>query len=142
MLRLGAGAEFEDLDVLRPDPLAEGGVVDHAESRGTVVVLPLRVGDHVVHMQPSKPFRHALEMEGMLDETEVLLDLGMTAVVPVADVRRELGIEVDAPEVVERLRRTFEADWKSASKYSSPDPLDPTYHEVGELPPDPHFVHH
>mgnify|MGYP003326416241 FL=1 len=57
------------------------------------------------------------------------------------DVRRELGIEVDAPEVVERLRRTFEADWKAASKYSAPDPLDPTYHEVGELPPDPHFVH-
>ena len=57
------------------------------------------------------------------------------------DVRRELGIEVDAPEVVERLRRTFEADWKAASKYSAPDPLDPTYHEAGELPPDPHFVH-
>ena len=57
------------------------------------------------------------------------------------DVRRELGIEVDAPEVVERLRSTFQADWKAASKYSAPDPLDPTYHEVGELPPDPHFVH-
>ena len=57
------------------------------------------------------------------------------------DLRRELGIEVDAPEVVERLRRTFEADWKAASKYSAPDPLDPSYHEVGELPPDPHFVH-
>ena len=57
------------------------------------------------------------------------------------DVRRELGIEVDAPEVVDRLRSTFEADWKAASKYSAPDPLDPTYHEVGELPPDPHFVH-
>ena len=58
------------------------------------------------------------------------------------DLRRELGIEVDAPEVVERLRSTFAADWKAASKYSAPDPLDPTYHEVGELPPDPHFVHH
>ncbi|MEN9766051.1 MAG: hypothetical protein RLZZ32_11, partial [Cyanobacteriota bacterium] len=21
------------------------------------------------------------------------------------------------------------------------DPLDPAFHEVGELPPDPHFVH-
>ena len=57
------------------------------------------------------------------------------------DLRRELGIEVDAPEVVERLRRTFEADWKAAGRYSAPDPLDPTYHEAGELPPDPHFVH-
>ena len=57
------------------------------------------------------------------------------------DVRRELGIEVDAPAVVERLRATFEADWKEAKKYSAPDPLDPTYHEQGELPPDPHFVH-
>jgi phosphatidylserine/phosphatidylglycerophosphate/cardiolipin synthase-like enzyme len=57
------------------------------------------------------------------------------------DVRRELGIEVDAPEVVARLRDIFTADWKAAQKYSAPDPLDPTYHEEGELPPDPHFVH-
>ena len=57
------------------------------------------------------------------------------------DLRRELGIEADAPEVVNRLREVFEADWKAASKYSAPDPLDPTYHEAGELPPDPHFVH-
>ena len=57
------------------------------------------------------------------------------------DVRRELGIEVDAPEVVARLRDIFTADWKAAQKYSAPDPLDPTYHEAGELPPDPHFVH-
>ena len=57
------------------------------------------------------------------------------------DVRRELGIEVDAPEVVQRLIATFELDWGEAKKYSAPDPLDPTYHESGELPPDPHFVH-
>jgi phosphatidylserine/phosphatidylglycerophosphate/cardiolipin synthase-like enzyme len=57
------------------------------------------------------------------------------------DLRRELGIESDAPEVVERLKTTFEADWKAASKYAAPDPLDPTFHEKGELPPDPHFVH-
>jgi cardiolipin synthase len=53
------------------------------------------------------------------------------------DVRRELGIEV-----VARLRDTFQADWEAAKHYSAPDPLDPTYHEAGELPPDPHFVHH
>jgi phosphatidylserine/phosphatidylglycerophosphate/cardiolipin synthase-like enzyme len=57
------------------------------------------------------------------------------------DLRRELGIESDAPAVVERLRRTFEHDWDQASKYHAPDPLDPTLHEEGELPPDPHFVH-
>ena len=57
------------------------------------------------------------------------------------DVRRELGIESDAPEVVQRLASTFLVDWKQAKKYSAPDPLDPTYHDVGELPPDPHFVH-
>ena len=57
------------------------------------------------------------------------------------DVRRELGIESDAPEVIQRLAETFAADWKAAKKYHAPDPLDPTYHEQGELPPDPHFVH-
>jgi cardiolipin synthase len=57
------------------------------------------------------------------------------------DVRRELGIESDAPEVVERLKATFQADWDSAKKYRAPDPLDPSLHEEGELPPDPHFVH-
>ena len=58
------------------------------------------------------------------------------------DLRRELGIETDAPAVVQRLRATFEADWQAAKPYSAPDPLDPTDHEQGELPPDPHFVHH
>ncbi|MFZ9462171.1 MAG: phospholipase D-like domain-containing protein [Vulcanococcus sp.] len=58
------------------------------------------------------------------------------------DLRRELGIEIDAPEVVQRLQACFAADWQQASRYSAPDPLDPTYHEQGELPPDPHFVHH
>jgi phosphatidylserine/phosphatidylglycerophosphate/cardiolipin synthase-like enzyme len=57
------------------------------------------------------------------------------------DLRRELGIESDAPEVVARLRETFQADWDNADKYNAPDPLDPRYHEEGELPPDPHFVH-
>ena len=57
------------------------------------------------------------------------------------DVRRELGIESDAPDVVERLKTTFQADWDAAKKYRAPDPLDPSLHEDGELPPDPHFVH-
>jgi phosphatidylserine/phosphatidylglycerophosphate/cardiolipin synthase-like enzyme len=57
------------------------------------------------------------------------------------DLNRELGIESDAPEVVARLRQMFEADWQAAGKYRTPDPLDPAFHEVGELAPDPHFVH-
>lgn len=57
------------------------------------------------------------------------------------DLRRELGIESDAPAVVERLKFTFQADWDQATKYCAPDPLDPRLHEDGELPPDPHFVH-
>ena len=57
------------------------------------------------------------------------------------DVRRELGIESDAPAVVERLKATFQADWDLAKKYHAPDPLDPSLHDQGEMPPDPHFVH-
>ena len=57
------------------------------------------------------------------------------------DIRRELGIESDAPDVVSRLVEIFEADWQQAKKYAAPDPLDPSQHEQGELPPDPHFVH-
>ncbi len=57
------------------------------------------------------------------------------------DLRRELGIESDAPDVVGRLKATFQADWDQAKKYRAPDPLDPSLHEEGELPPDPHFVH-
>ena len=57
------------------------------------------------------------------------------------DLRRELGIESDAPEVVARLKQMFETDWEAAAKYHAPDPLDPSCHEEGELPPDPHFVH-
>ena len=57
------------------------------------------------------------------------------------DLRRELGIESDASEVVARLKAMFQTDWEAASKYHAPDPLDHSCHEEGELPPDPHFVH-
>jgi phosphatidylserine/phosphatidylglycerophosphate/cardiolipin synthase-like enzyme len=57
------------------------------------------------------------------------------------DLRRELGIESDAPEVVARLKEMFQIDWEAGEKYHAPDPLDPSFHEEGELPPDPHFVH-
>ena len=57
------------------------------------------------------------------------------------DLRRELGIESDAPEVVQRLRECFERDWEAAEPYHAPDPLEPHLHDAGELPPDPYFVH-
>ncbi|WP_341885942.1 phospholipase D-like domain-containing protein [Synechococcus sp. UW140] len=57
------------------------------------------------------------------------------------DIRRELGIETDAPEVLARCVECFSFDWKQASKYSAPDPLDPSMHNHGELPPDPNFIH-
>lgn len=57
------------------------------------------------------------------------------------DLRRELGIETDAPHVVGRLKTTFQVDWDRASRYHAPDPLDPSLHDEGELAPDPHFVH-
>jgi len=57
------------------------------------------------------------------------------------DLRRELGIECDAPDVIARMKDVFLSDWEQSEKYSAPDPLDPSAHENGELPPDPHFVH-
>lgn len=57
------------------------------------------------------------------------------------DIRRELGIETDAPEVIARCVEFFNFDWQQASKYSAPDPLDPASHEEGELAPDPNFIH-
>ena len=57
------------------------------------------------------------------------------------DIRRELGIETDAPEVIARCVEFFNFDWQQASKYSPPDPLDPASHEQGELAPDPNFIH-
>ena len=57
------------------------------------------------------------------------------------DLRRELGIETDAPEVVARCVERFRSDWREAKVYAAPDPLDPSCHENGELPADPHFIH-
>jgi phosphatidylserine/phosphatidylglycerophosphate/cardiolipin synthase-like enzyme len=57
------------------------------------------------------------------------------------DLRRELGIETDVPQVVARLKDAFQHDWDLARKYRAPDPLDLSQHEKGERPADPHFVH-
>ncbi|MFM7436674.1 MAG: phospholipase D-like domain-containing protein, partial [Vulcanococcus sp.] len=101
----------------------------------------LRVLEHVgVKIRRQK--RPKLHAKLILIDGEAAMTGSMNIDRSAFDVRRELGIEVDAPAVVERLISTFEGDWREAKKYSAPDPLDPTYHEAGELPPDPHFVHH
>jgi phosphatidylserine/phosphatidylglycerophosphate/cardiolipin synthase-like enzyme len=57
------------------------------------------------------------------------------------DLRRELGVRLDDPPVVERLGGLFDHDWHKAERWTAPDPLATETHDVGELPHDPHFVH-
>ncbi|TMA52608.1 MAG: cardiolipin synthase [Deltaproteobacteria bacterium] len=57
------------------------------------------------------------------------------------DLRRELGVVVDACDIVERLAELFEHDWHKGEHWSAPDPLADETHDHGELPDDPHFVH-
>ena len=57
------------------------------------------------------------------------------------DLRRELGITVDDPAVVARLRAVFEEDWALSHPYSPPDPLDPSTHHEDDFPHDPELVH-
>ena len=40
------------------------------------------------------------------------------------DLRRELGITIDDPAVVNRLIEVFKNDWNSSHEYEPPDPLD------------------
>ncbi len=57
------------------------------------------------------------------------------------DLRRELGILVDDPNVIGSLSEVFENDWHESKPYEAPDPLQPDKHHEGELPHDPHFLH-
>jgi cardiolipin synthase A/B len=57
------------------------------------------------------------------------------------DLRRELGVVVDAPAVVEQLAALFDHDWHKGEHWRPPDPLDADAHDAGELPHDPHFLH-
>jgi len=57
------------------------------------------------------------------------------------DLRRELGVVVEAGSVVERLGELFEHDWHKAEHWNPPDPLAFDTHDAGELPHDPHFFH-
>ena len=40
---------------------------------------------HVVNVKAVQPFGHRFEMHGVIDEAQVVFDLGVTAIVPVAD---------------------------------------------------------
>ena len=57
------------------------------------------------------------------------------------DLRRELGITINDPDVVGRLREVFETDWELSHHYEPPDPLDPVEHHRGRLPARPRTLH-
>ena len=57
------------------------------------------------------------------------------------DLRRELGIEVDEPAVVARLKGVFDRDWELSHHYEPPDPLDPSTHHEDDFPHDPDLAH-
>lgn len=57
------------------------------------------------------------------------------------DLRRELGITLDEPGIVERLNQVFDSDWEMSHHYEPPDPLDPSKHTENDFPHDPELVH-
>jgi cardiolipin synthase A/B len=57
------------------------------------------------------------------------------------DLRRELGIEIDDPEVVARLKEVFDNDWDLSHHYDPPDPLDPAKHHEDDFPHDQDLMH-
>jgi cardiolipin synthase len=57
------------------------------------------------------------------------------------DLRRELGITVEDPAVVGRLKAVFEEDWAQSHAYAPPDPLDALPHDEDDFPHDPELVH-
>jgi cardiolipin synthase len=57
------------------------------------------------------------------------------------DLRRELGITINAPAVVARLRTVFDEDWELSHHYEPPDPLNPAEHHEDDFPHDPELMH-
>lgn len=57
------------------------------------------------------------------------------------DLRRELGMVLEDPALVDRLRRVFRYDWKTSKGYHAPDPLDAGRHIENDFPPDPELMH-
>lgn len=82
VLGLHAGAEFEDFDVFGTDHRFEGGEVDHAGAGRAMVA----AGElDVVDVEAMQPLEHGFEMHGVIDEAEVVFDLGVAAIVPVTN---------------------------------------------------------
>jgi len=48
------------------------------------------------------------------------------------DLRRELGVILREPKIVQRLCEIFEHDWESSTSYHAPDPLDQELHLAEE----------
>ena len=58
------------------------------------------------------------------------------------DLRRELGITTDDPDVVNRLIEVFKSDWRISHHYEPPDPLDRAAPvETDDFPHDADLVH-
>ncbi|MDX1870860.1 phospholipase D-like domain-containing protein [Mycolicibacterium sp. 120266] len=57
------------------------------------------------------------------------------------DLRRELGVIVDDPDAVARLRQVFGVDWEFSHQYEPPDPLRPEDHVEDDFPHDPDLMH-
>lgn len=57
------------------------------------------------------------------------------------DLRRELGVIIDEPDIVDRLRRVFKSDWKTSHHYEAPDPLGDVEHHEDDFPHDADLVH-
>ncbi|OBA90854.1 cardiolipin synthase [Mycobacteriaceae bacterium 1482268.1] len=57
------------------------------------------------------------------------------------DLRRELGILTEDPELVSRLKRVFDSDWDSSHHYEAPDPLESAHHDEDDFPHDEDLIH-
>ncbi|MEO6052529.1 MAG: phospholipase D-like domain-containing protein [Chthoniobacterales bacterium] len=58
------------------------------------------------------------------------------------DLRRELGVIVEQPELIEGLQKVFDNDWSQSHRYETPDPLSSEPHpDDHDFPHDPDLVH-
>ena len=57
------------------------------------------------------------------------------------DLRRELGITISQPAIVERLQKVFDTDWDLSHHYKPPDPLKSIEHTENDFPHDEELVH-
>ncbi len=57
------------------------------------------------------------------------------------DLRRELGLTIDDPDVVGRLMTVFEDDWHGSHRYEPPDPLEQIVAHEDDFPHDHDLSH-